>query len=361
MLSQVKAITFDFTHTLASYKVSYSKIYADTLATIGIKTDFHDLGKQCYQAFIECGLEPIKNVHEITNKSLYENLIHATIRQVCNPQQLIESSEAIWAAFSKAIYWKTKPYIQETIELLRRQGYAVYLLSNWDYRLRALVQELKWQSLFDGIFLASEIGFEKPNINIFSHVQQTLKCKANQILHVGDELVSDYLGAKKAGWQAMWLKGNRTELGNPSTQGMQYIYEMLPLLSGAKGSVSMGSFHEKMTRLPGLFQETTQQTTAFYKRRLTHVRDCINHLIETHGLNATRVEAVIMENWKDIVGASIAHRCSPKSITKKNILVLKATNPVIRQELLFQSNAILEKIRKLPGCNAIQQLIFTME
>ena len=47
------------------------------------------------------------------------------------------------------------------------------------------------------------MGCEKPELEIFRKVEQTMDRKSNEILHLGDSHSRDFLGARKAGWSAL--------------------------------------------------------------------------------------------------------------------------------------------------------------
>lgn len=67
----------------------------------------------------------------------------------------------------------------------------------------------------------------------------------------------------------------------------------------------------------------------------------------------------IMENWRSIVGAGNAHRCSPARIVSNIKLVVRVSNPVLRQELQFQKRQILQRLHDLPTCKSLRDITFT--
>lgn len=58
---------------------------------------------------------------------------------------------------------------------------------------------------FQHILKAGIDGAAKPHNALFIKAQQQLKLPAAKILHVGDHLMTDVAGAKRAGFQACWL------------------------------------------------------------------------------------------------------------------------------------------------------------
>ena len=82
-------------------------------------------------------------------------------------------------------------------------------------------------------------------------------------------------------------------------------------------------------------------------------------ILEKYQLGKPRPEQVIMENWKQIMGPENAHRSCPTRIIRKRRLLVAVANTTLRQELYFHRHMILNRIRRLPGCEGIKELTFT--
>lgn len=63
---------------------------------------------------------------------------------------------------------------------------------------------------FDLMMFSDEVGIRKPNPEIFRVIAKELKTKPREIVHVGDNLITDIWGAKNAGFKAIYLL---TEVG----------------------------------------------------------------------------------------------------------------------------------------------------
>ena len=72
-----------------------------------------------------------------------------------------------------------------------------------------MLKDLKVDHLFEHLFISSELGFEKPQIEIFRAVENTLQVAPEEIMHLGDSM-SDFIGAQKAGWNPV-LFGSKTK------------------------------------------------------------------------------------------------------------------------------------------------------
>jgi putative hydrolase of the HAD superfamily len=88
------------------------------------------------------------------------------------------------------------------------------VLQRWKtrYRLVAVtngnadVDRIGIARYFDVTVAAHEIGFGKPDPRIFRHACVRLGLAPSRVLHVGDDLALDVLGARSAGLHAAWIR-----------------------------------------------------------------------------------------------------------------------------------------------------------
>jgi putative hydrolase of the HAD superfamily len=89
---------------------------------------------------------------------------------------------------------------------LRRFGIKLGIISNWDERLRPLLERLNLSHYFDAILISREIGCIKPGPRIFEHAIESLRLSPHAILHVGDSPAEDLVGAEGAGMCGLLLE-----------------------------------------------------------------------------------------------------------------------------------------------------------
>ncbi|KAK8485665.1 hypothetical protein V6N13_029475 [Hibiscus sabdariffa] len=82
----------------------------------------------------------------------------------------------------------------------------VAVVSNFDTRLRKVLKELNVIDLFDAVIVSSEVGYEKPDARIFKAALDQTDMKADKVVHVGDNLKADKVGANAVGIDC-WLWG----------------------------------------------------------------------------------------------------------------------------------------------------------
>ena len=112
---------------------------------------------------------------------------------------------AIYRRFAQADAWRIYDDVLPTLDALASKGMAMAVVSNWDERLRPLLDQLRLDSYFETIVVSCEVAFAKPSPVIFEHAAQKLGLAPESILHIGDSAEEDYKGAKAAGLHALLL------------------------------------------------------------------------------------------------------------------------------------------------------------
>jgi hypothetical protein len=80
-------------------------------------------------------------------------------------------------------------------------------------------------------------------------------------------------------------------------------------------------------------------------------------LIEKHRLGMPSIEDTISENWPTIVGPANAQFVNLLKIENERRVLVAVTNPIVRQELFFHRKLILQRIKALPGCKGIWEIV----
>lgn len=94
------------------------------------------------------------------------------------------------------------------------------------------------------------------------------------------------------------------------------------------------------------------------KLRATHeLAQVIDQLVTKYQLGRSTPEDTIRAQWTEIVGAANAvYSHAARLEAGGRTLVVIAAHAVVRNELFHHRQAIVEKLRKLPGCGDLKQL-----
>jgi REG-2-like HAD superfamily hydrolase len=101
--------------------------------------------------------------------------------------------------------WEIYPEVDEVLVELRRRGFSVGLISNWDERLPRLLDGLGLTARFDAVVFSQQVGVEKPHQRIFTAMLERLDLPPVRVLHVGDRPRHDVEGARAVGMRALLL------------------------------------------------------------------------------------------------------------------------------------------------------------
>ncbi|GAD90733.1 putative phosphatase [Vibrio halioticoli NBRC 102217] len=74
------------------------------------------------------------------------------------------------------------------------------------------VQRIGLQDYFCATFKAGPDGAAKPNADMFVKASKVLNTPAHSILHIGDHLQTDVMGAKAASFQAAWFNDSAIDI-----------------------------------------------------------------------------------------------------------------------------------------------------
>jgi hypothetical protein len=82
----------------------------------------------------------------------------------------------------------------------------------------------------------------------------------------------------------------------------------------------------------------------------------IEELLVKYQIGRHSCEQTIRDHWPEMVGAANAAYSHPVRIDRSKSLFVLVSHAVVRNELFFHREVILEKIQKLPGCDHVKEL-----
>jgi hypothetical protein len=91
------------------------------------------------------------------------------------------------------------------------------------------------------------------------------------------------------------------------------------------------------------------------KRRPSELAVAIDELLVKYRISHDSLEHSIRAQWPALVGAANASYSHPL-VVERNLLVVLVSHAVVRNELFMHRDAILAKLRQLPGCAEIKGL-----
>jgi putative hydrolase of the HAD superfamily len=106
--------------------------------------------------------------------------------------------EIAYEHFAESGVWELYPEVPNVLRQLRPR-FQLAVISNFDGRLRFILEHLGISKYFTHVFISSEIGADKPDPEIYRRALRLIDLKASEVLHVGDDPRRDWEAARTAG------------------------------------------------------------------------------------------------------------------------------------------------------------------
>lgn len=126
------------------------------------------------------------------------------------------------------------PEMRSLLEYCQSKRLIVGLITNGpSIHQKRKIQSLKLESWIkkEITLISGEVGVTKPSVEIFQEMQQRLGLSAEEIGYIGDSFENDIIGAKQAGWRAVWYNPRKRQKPQTNIQPDLEITERSQLLS----------------------------------------------------------------------------------------------------------------------------------
>ena len=215
----VRALFFDVGGTLLRPFPSVGAVYASVAGRHGIATTADAMERafrQSWTALRRPGLT-------VSRKEWWRELVFRTLGQ-----ENAACFEELFTTFGRPDVWRVFPDVNDALGEARARGLHVGVISNWDERLRPLLDAMGLTRHFDSITISCEVGAEKPGAEIFLAALQTAGAMASEAVHIGDSYDHDVRGAEAVGMTAILL-----DRGGGDVTGLQDLRDLWAKLDTA--------------------------------------------------------------------------------------------------------------------------------
>ena len=201
MSNTTHVITVDAAGTLIRPWPSVGAVYAKTARGFGLSVKDEEVDERFYEVFGK--VQKDRKITSGDEKDFWRQVVLAVFEPHAPKRNLDPLFEELWDLFARGEHWRLAEGAKDVLGELKERGYRLAVLSNNDSRLRSVLKDLAIDSLFEKIFISSEMGIEKPEPAIFREVEKWFGEKPSSFLHVGDSYSRDFEGARQAGWNAL--------------------------------------------------------------------------------------------------------------------------------------------------------------
>lgn len=145
-------------------------------------------------------------------------------------QQAVEFQEAYLAEQQKITLYDE---LKELLDDLFNQTKQLAVLTNGDEDHQSMkINQLnlaKWIPE-EHIFISGSIGHAKPKQEVFRFIEKKLQLDKSTTVYIGDSFDNDIVGAKQAGWQAIWMNHRKRNAPVTTVKPDRTVYNAEELL-----------------------------------------------------------------------------------------------------------------------------------
>jgi putative hydrolase of the HAD superfamily len=208
----IKAIFFDAAGTLIKPSRPIGESYAVLARTHGQEVSAGEIAERFRICFRATPPLAFPDVTAARTEDLERAWWKALVRHIFEPWDPFPGFDdffaELFAYYAKPEAWELYPEVAETLSALERRSMILDVISNFDSRLRGILEGLGVAQKFEHIFISSRAGYAKPAPQIFHAALAQHGLKASDALHVGDSKESDYRGANDAGLRGVLIERN---------------------------------------------------------------------------------------------------------------------------------------------------------
>src|SRR5437667_12802609 len=214
-MGMIKAIFFDAADTLFHLPLGVGYHYALVGEEIGLKLDAARLDHAFAKAWNSMPKRaPIDGPRMNDDKDWWRTLVDFVLDQVAPSLSELDRDnffEIAYEHFAEAGVWELYPEVIEVLEQLCPR-FQLAVISNFDGRLRMILEQLGVSKFFKHVFLSSELGADKPDPEIFRRALNVIHFEPNDVLHVGDDPERDWKAAASVGLSIFQLDRKKNSL-----------------------------------------------------------------------------------------------------------------------------------------------------
>jgi putative hydrolase of the HAD superfamily len=203
----LKVITFDAGNTLIRLSRPVGVTYAEVAKRFGADLNPVDLGRGFSAAWKSVPRLPdVTGPRSDDGRSWWYAVVIRTFEIAGAKVEPFDAFfDAVYQEFALPGVWRLEPGALDLLQDLRRAGFRLGIISNFDLRLYEILKHLGVSPLFEHIIVSSQVGADKPSPRIFEEALRRFQIEAEQVLHVGDDGIADGQGAAAMGIQTLIL------------------------------------------------------------------------------------------------------------------------------------------------------------
>jgi putative hydrolase of the HAD superfamily len=197
--TEVKVVFFDAAGTLIHLPRGVAYHYAEVARRHGADIPETDIQRAFQAAWEEMPPRlPTHGPRPEDDKGWWRALVERTLDRLPATLDRAAYFEDLYAEFTLPGVWALFPEVSEVLEVLAGRS-QLGVISNFDGRLRLILEQLGISGSFRELVLSSEVGADKPHRAIFETALARFGAAPREALHVGDDPERDWQAAARLG------------------------------------------------------------------------------------------------------------------------------------------------------------------
>lgn len=202
----IRAIFFDAGGTLLYPYPSVGEVYARVASEHGVQACQNQLNEVFRKVWNQKdGLAMAALTDEKSEKNWWREIVRETFAPFEPFKNFEGFFDDLYDQFASPQTWRLFDETHRVLEVCKKRGLTVGMISNWDSRLIPLCEAFEINGYFDFMLISALFGKAKPHRDIFDEAVKLSGFRPEECLHVGDSLEDDVQGALSAGIHALWL------------------------------------------------------------------------------------------------------------------------------------------------------------
>ncbi|MBR5004845.1 MAG: HAD family hydrolase [Erysipelotrichaceae bacterium] len=213
----MKVIVFDLDNTLIDRQRAFTEMLKDRIE-LTLPEDKKHLKEQAIQDIL------MWDDNGTVSRSV-------SFKKYCDKYEVTcmtsEELSTYWTTISGSIVYLFDDVI-DVITYLKEKYRLAILTNGSPISQRRKLESTGILNMFELSVVSGEVGIDKPDPRIFDVMCERMKVKPEDCLYIGDNYVNDVLGARNAGWNAIYL--NRLRLASDETQMIDSLEKLKKIL-----------------------------------------------------------------------------------------------------------------------------------
>ena len=202
----IRGIVFDAVGTLIKPVPSVAEAYTAAARRQGVVLDPEEVKARFdvhFQSDKVHGEQGALSTDDATERRRWRMIVSGVLPEVADTDRAFAE---LWDHFGRPESWWCYPDVAAALDRLADQAISVCVGSNFDGRLRGVVNGLPaLKDRTETLVISSEVGFRKPHPSFFHAACAQLGLPPAKVLCVGDDPENDVRGAIRAGLSGLLL------------------------------------------------------------------------------------------------------------------------------------------------------------